>query len=129
MPWAAIPHADRCLVEGGRVCTFSPCIEQIDRTATELRRGGRYCDIRMFETLAVNWGVRAETQPRKRHRQAAGRSGEGGGAAEEAKQSSEEKVSAADGTQQQEQQPNWLSFQMPMRSHTGYLLVATRSLA
>jgi len=123
MPWAAIPHADRCLVEGGRVCTFSPCIEQIDRTATELRRGGRYCDIRMFETLPVNWGVRAEAQPRKRHRQS-GKSGVG--SAEELKET-DEKAGSIAGAQQE--QPNWLSFQMPMRSHTGYLLVATKSLA
>merc|ERR1712151_908725 len=67
-PWLAIPHLDRCVVEGGRICCFSPCIEQVDKTAAELRRGGRYCDVRMFETLATNWGVREESKPKKRQK-------------------------------------------------------------
>ena len=31
---------------------------QVDKTATELRRSG-YFDVRMLETLAVNWGVKS----------------------------------------------------------------------
>jgi len=105
MPWLAIPHADRCLVEGGRIVTFSPCIEQIDKTAVELRRDGRYFDVRMFETLAVNWGVRGDAPPKKRRA-----------------------VSAAPGAEAPAaDQPAWLSYQMPMRGHTGYLLSATRA--
>merc|ERR1719277_2385796 len=72
MPWLAIPHADRCLVEGGKVCTFSPCIEQIEKTAAELRRDGRYEGVRMFETLAVNWGVKEAAPPKKRRRAGVG---------------------------------------------------------
>lgn len=109
MPWQAIPHADRCLVEGAKVCTFSPCIEQIDKTAVELRREGRYHDLRMFESLAVNWGVKEEACPKKR------------------------KV-APGAVARAEQDPcmpkpptSWLSYQMPMRSHTSYILVATRA--
>merc|ERR1711920_554196 len=68
MPWLAVPHLDRCVVEGGKICCFSPCIEQVDKTAAELRRGGRYCDIRMFETLASNWGVREEGTSNKRQK-------------------------------------------------------------
>mmetsp|Transcript_98060 Transcript_98060/g.245668 ORF Transcript_98060/g.245668 Transcript_98060/m.245668 type:complete len:335 (-) Transcript_98060:10-1014(-) len=109
MPWLAIPHADRCLVEGGRIVTFSPCIEQIDKTAVELRRDGRYCDVRMFETLAVNWGVKGDAPPKKRRAVAAPGSGDGSAEATPADQS------------------GWLSYQMPMRSHTGYLLVARRA--
>jgi len=30
-PWAVVEHADKCLVEQGRVVTFSPCIEQAKR--------------------------------------------------------------------------------------------------
>lgn len=110
MPWLAIPHADRCLVEGGRICTFSPCIEQIEKTAAELRRDGRYEGVRMFESLAVNWGVKEkEDAPAKKKRK------------------------GADGAQAEPEVPvetkSWLSYQMPMRSHTSYLLVATRAFS
>lgn len=108
MPWLAIPHADRCLVEGGRICSFSPCIEQVDKTAAELRRDGRYEGVRMFETLAVNWGVRADTAPPRKRRA----------------------VATAAGAEAEGECPlvGGGSYQMPMRSHTGYLLVATKAL-
>lgn len=101
-PWAAIPHADSLLVPGGKICTFSPCIEQIDRTACELRREGRYTDIKMFESLAVNWAVKEDPAAKKRRLEA------GAEAAAPA---------------------SWLSYQMPMRSHTSYIMVATRAPA
>mmetsp|Transcript_8065 Transcript_8065/g.18027 ORF Transcript_8065/g.18027 Transcript_8065/m.18027 type:complete len:133 (-) Transcript_8065:26-424(-) len=107
MPWLAIPHADKCLVHGGRIVTFSPCIEQIDKTAAEFRRDGRYFDIRMFETMAMNWGVKTEAPAKRR------------------------KVAAGECTEAEEPTASVLasSFPMQMRSHTGYLLVATRSPA
>lgn len=109
MPWLAIGHVSRCLAEEGKVCTFSPCIEQIDKTAAELRRQ-RYLDIRMFETLAVNWGVKAETSSKRRRVSPA----------------SVELESEVGGTSAAA--PNsWLSYQMPMRGHTGYLMVATKA--
>merc|ERR1719251_887750 len=99
MPWLAIPHADRCLVEGGKVCTFSPCIEQIDKTAAELRRDGRYEGVRMFETLAVNWGVKEAAPSRKRKAlEAAGSEGGDRPAAKAA------------------ESPSWQSCQLPMKS-------------
>lgn len=121
MPWLAIPHADRCLVEGGKVCCFSPCIEQIEKTAAELRREGRYEGVRMFETLAVNWGVKAAAPPKKR-RAVAAREVAGSGDKAEGKPVAIAADTAAAAA------PQWLSSQMPMRSHTGYLLVATRAL-
>jgi len=113
MPWLAIPHADKCLVEGGKICTFSPCIEQIEKTAAELRRDGRYEGIRMFETLAVNWGVKEAAPPKKRSRKAAGGS---------SATAAEEPAAAAAA-----EAPTWLSCMLPGRSHTAYLMVATRA--
>lgn len=158
-PWLAVPHVDKCLVEGGKICTFSPCIEQIQRTAGELRRR-RYQGVRMMETLAVNWGVKAESQSKRRRvggeDAAAGRGGKGGrrsakgggkrrgrGKADanaDASEASEEGGDDADDGPDsvaavapegatlapQPAATNWLSFQLPMRGHTGFLLVATR---
>jgi len=122
-PWSAIRHVDDCLLPGGRIVTFSPCIEQIDKTATELRRGGRYHDVRLLETLAVNWGVRAlEVKSKKRK------------AAEETPAEAKEETAlaaspAGDAPSGANGAGQWMSYQMPMRSHTGYLLVATKAPA
>jgi tRNA (adenine57-N1/adenine58-N1)-methyltransferase len=35
-PWLAIGHAKRALRRGGRVCTYSPCIEQVQRNCAAL---------------------------------------------------------------------------------------------
>lgn len=55
-PWKALPHAKVSLKSLGRLCTFSPCIEQIQRTASWLREHG-FLNIRVFESLSKPWGV------------------------------------------------------------------------
>ena len=39
-PWLAVHHAAKCLRIGGRLCSYSPCIEQVQRTCTALRASG-----------------------------------------------------------------------------------------
>ena len=34
-PWAAVPHVTDCLVPGGKVVTFSPCVEQVGDKQSE----------------------------------------------------------------------------------------------
>eukprot|EP00930_Biecheleria_cincta_P017349 TRINITY_DN13821_c0_g1_i1.p1 TRINITY_DN13821_c0_g1~~TRINITY_DN13821_c0_g1_i1.p1 ORF type:complete len:345 (+),score=71.91 TRINITY_DN13821_c0_g1_i1:28-1062(+) len=142
-PWLAIQHVDETLVPGGRLVTFSPCIEQIDKTATELRRGGRYHDIRMFESLAVNWGVKASdsSKSRKRRLEESASSSAAAAAASATVQEAKEQETQVDDAQQSskakdqassataDRNGGWLSYQMPMRSHTSYILVATRAPA
>jgi len=113
-PWQAIPHADRCLIDGGKVCTFSPCIEQIEKTAAELRRNDRYYDVRVFESLAMNWGVKEEPCPKRRQ------------VAQGQRTTSGSLETAAEEPGSLPPPTSWLSYQMPMRSHTSYVLIATK---
>eukprot|EP01134_Creolimax_fragrantissima_P004912 CFRG4912T1 len=50
-PWEAIMAAKQALKpEGGRVCSFSPCIEQVQRTCKTLRDAG-FVELETLETL------------------------------------------------------------------------------
>lgn len=53
-PWEAIGHADKVLKKGGRICCFSPCIEQVQKTCLELKSKG-FVDVRCFECIARNY--------------------------------------------------------------------------
>lgn len=53
-PWEAIPHAHEVLKQGGRICCFSPCIEQVQKNCLELDKDG-FLDIRTFEFVGRNY--------------------------------------------------------------------------
>ncbi|CEO94252.1 hypothetical protein PBRA_000037 [Plasmodiophora brassicae] len=62
-PWDAIVHADAVLVPYGKICCFSPCIEQVQRTCATLRERS-YVEIvtieclrRTFDTVLVDFPV------------------------------------------------------------------------
>ncbi|KAG5498415.1 hypothetical protein JIQ42_03221 [Leishmania sp. Namibia] len=51
-PWAAIENVCHVLKEGGMLCTFSPCMEQTQRTVESLRAAPHhFVDIRTVEAL------------------------------------------------------------------------------
>uniref|UniRef100_A0A914CY02 tRNA (adenine(58)-N(1))-methyltransferase catalytic subunit TRMT61A n=1 Tax=Acrobeloides nanus TaxID=290746 RepID=A0A914CY02_9BILA len=54
-PWMAIPHAKRALsrVRGGRIVSFSPCIEQVQRACIELEKQG-FIKIETIEVVPRN---------------------------------------------------------------------------
>ncbi|KAJ3067059.1 Acetolactate synthase, mitochondrial [Podochytrium sp. JEL0797] len=62
-PWEAVEFAKKTFKKGkvGRICTFSPAIEQVQRTCEELEKHGFY-DVRMFETLIRRQEVKTLTK-------------------------------------------------------------------
>ncbi|XP_062010166.1 uncharacterized protein LOC133726598 [Rosa rugosa] len=55
-PWLAIPSVEKMLKQDGIVCSFSPCIEQVQRASETLR--SKFTDIRTFEILLRTYEVR-----------------------------------------------------------------------
>lgn len=55
----AVPSAAKCLKGGGRFCSFSPCIEQIQKTADELQKNGFIC-LRTMECLSREHSVKTD---------------------------------------------------------------------
>ncbi|KAJ7345217.1 hypothetical protein JRQ81_001167 [Phrynocephalus forsythii] len=57
-PWEAIGHAKEALkCEGGRICSFSPCIEQVQRTCLALQEHG-FTEINTSEILLRVYNVK-----------------------------------------------------------------------
>ncbi|KAL0874398.1 hypothetical protein Bca101_024103 [Brassica carinata] len=54
-PWLAVPSAAKMLKEDGVLCSFSPCIEQVQRTCEVLR--SYFIQIRTFEVLLRTYEV------------------------------------------------------------------------
>ncbi|KAE8668702.1 Detected protein of confused Function [Hibiscus syriacus] len=55
-PWLAIPSARNMLKQDGTLCSFSPCIEQVQRSCETLRSD--FTDIRTFEILLRMYELR-----------------------------------------------------------------------
>lgn len=55
-PWLAIPSAAKMLKQDGVLCSFSPCIEQVQRASETMRSS--FTDIRTFEILLHTYEVR-----------------------------------------------------------------------
>ncbi|KAF1318113.1 tRNA methyltransferase, partial [Globisporangium splendens] len=57
MPWKAIGHATKMLKQGGNFASYSPCIEQVQKTCDALREAG-FEMIRTIETRLVPYSAR-----------------------------------------------------------------------
>lgn len=60
-PWLAIPHAFNALKSsGGRLCSFSPCIEQVQKSCECLNKLG-FDEIETMEVLVTQYNVQSRT--------------------------------------------------------------------
>jgi tRNA (adenine57-N1/adenine58-N1)-methyltransferase len=55
-PWLAISNAHKILKENGRLCTFSPSIEQVSKNVKALQENG-FHEIRTIEVMLKPWGL------------------------------------------------------------------------
>ncbi len=58
-PWLAINNAKRCLKIDGRVCTYSPCIEQVQKNCIALKEKG-FHSIKTIEVRLRNYSVKED---------------------------------------------------------------------
>lgn len=58
-PWRAVASAAACLRPDGVACSFSPCVEQVQRTVAEMARRG-FVDFATREVLLRGYDVRRE---------------------------------------------------------------------
>lgn len=77
-PWNVVESAKKCLRPGGMFCSFSPCIEQVQKTCAKLASLG-FCEIKTVEILERPYSVdvlhfqspnqeKRERGPRKRRK-------------------------------------------------------------
>lgn len=57
LPWEAINSAQKILKNGGRICCFSPCIEQVQKSCKQLSKL-KFLDIETFECVLRPYEVK-----------------------------------------------------------------------
>ena len=55
-PWLAVKHAHQVMKENGRICTFSPAIEQVTKNVDALATAG-FHEIATLEVMLKPWGL------------------------------------------------------------------------
>lgn len=108
MPWSATSNALKVLKPNGKLCTFSPCIEQVAKSVSAMRAENMTL-IRTFECLCKPWNLhsRKEKNSERGTKRARGKD---------------------DDPQTDNQETSASLVQLPMRGHTSYITIATKIL-
>uniref|UniRef100_A0ACD5UPF1 Uncharacterized protein n=1 Tax=Avena sativa TaxID=4498 RepID=A0ACD5UPF1_AVESA len=117
-PWLAIPSAGTMLRQDGILCSFSPCIEQVQRACEAMR--SCFTDIRTFEILLRTYDVHEGALKSATANEAANV-----GSIPEKKRKIRSAGEAFDSTQTSSVMARPSSI---ARGHTGYLTFARRSV-
>ncbi|XP_051216597.1 uncharacterized protein [Lolium perenne] len=117
-PWLAIPSAGTMLRQDGVLCSFSPCIEQVQRACEAMR--SCFTDIRTFEILLRTYDVHEGALKSATANEAANL-----GSVPEKKRKIRTGGEAFDSTQTSSVMARPCST---ARGHTGYLTFARRSV-
>lgn len=114
-PWLAIPSAARMLKPDGVLCSFSPCIEQVQRTCEILQNN--FTDVRTFEVLLRTYEIREGGRATRRN-----------GGPTELKPHKKRQHLSSDGECEDEERTNvTVKPCSESRGHTGYLTFARLS--
>jgi len=112
MPWSAVSNALGVLKPNGKLCTFSPCIEQVVKTVSAMR-AENMTTIRTFECLCKPWNLVTNRKDRLAMKQTEERG------AKRARGNDDLPTNA---------EPSYSLVQLPMRGHTSYITIATKIL-
>ncbi|TNV76986.1 hypothetical protein FGO68_gene7180 [Halteria grandinella] len=120
-PQDAVEHAYKVLRKQGRLCNFSPCIEQVQKAVEQMAHVGFY-EIRTFETLSRDYitsHLTFESINKKTEEEGDAEVKEAGAGA----------GAGAGGRRQQKQREKGMVAELPradIRGHTGYLTFAIK---
>eukprot|EP01132_Coremiostelium_polycephalum_P003085 gene3085-3856_t len=59
-PWEAIDHAVAVMREGAMLCSFSPCIEQVQKVCLKLSSEGKFQEIKTIEVLQRTYDTKLQ---------------------------------------------------------------------
>ena len=126
-PWDAVPHAKKAIkASGGRLCSFSPCVEQVQKAIAKMKEEG-FREISTVECLLREFQVRRITVPiydPERKRSIVGEESKKRKLEEDGEEEEEDKKDKA---QTKDPETSFLTGVplLAMPGHTGYLTFAT----
>ncbi len=130
-PWDAIPHAKKAMKRstGGRICSFSPCIEQVQKAAQKMKELG-FIEISTLECLIREFLVRRSSMPTYDHSKVSAVSNDEEGAKKRKLDEEDEANGESSDKTKPVPKPEDTNFVTgvpltTMPGHTGYLTFAT----
>jgi len=65
-PWSAVPYAAHCIKPNSRLISYSPCVEQSQKTIVALQKSGfhsiKTMEFRLKKTMSTRWNMKCRQQ-------------------------------------------------------------------